>query len=318
MDATLDEKHHHRRPAAPRRARRAAIRIGVSGWTYPPWRGHFYPKGLRQKDELAFAARAFTALEINGTFYGLQTPKSFAAWAAAVPADFVYAVKGSRFITHSLRARNAETALANFFASGILALGHHLGAVLWQFPPNFRFDAERMAAFLAALPHTGAAASKLAARHDQRLSTPAFLDVDPRLRLRHAVEIRHDSFRDPAFIALLRRHRVALVVADTVEWPLLMDLTADFVYCRLHGSTELYRSAYAPGALDRWAARIDAWSRGQPMTDGNFVTPPVDDGRPREVFLFFDNTDKLQAPGDARALMARLGVAPAGSKGAKS
>jgi len=130
--------------------------------------------------------------------------------------------------------------------------------------------------------------------------------VAPRLRLRHAIEIRHDSFRDPAFIALLRRHRAALVVADTVEWPLLMDLTADFVYCRLHGSTELYRSAYAPDALDRWAARVEAWSRGAPMTDGNFVTPPVDDGRPRDVFLFFDNTDKLQAPDDARALMARL------------
>lgn len=300
----------------PRPAAGGAIRIGVSGWTYPPWRGHFYPKGLRQKDELAYAARAFSALEVNGTFYGLQTPKSFGAWAAAVPPDFVFAVKGSRFITHLLRGRNTETALANFFASGILALGHRLGPLLWQFPPNFRFDRDRLAAFLDSLPRTGAAAAALAARHDHRLRAPAFLDVAPRLRLRHAVEIRHASFGDPAFIALLRRQRVALVVADAVEWPLLMDLTADFVYCRLHGSTELYRSAYAPEALDRWAARINAWSRGRPMTDGNFVTAPVDDGRPRDVFLFFDNTDKLQAPDDARALMARLGVAPAGHQGA--
>jgi uncharacterized protein YecE (DUF72 family) len=315
MDATLDEKPGHRRPAAPH-AGRGAIRIGVSGWTYPPWRGHFYPKGLRQKDELAFAAGAFSALEINGTFYGLQTPKSFGDWAAAVPPDFVFAVKGPRFITHLLRGRNTDPALANFFASGILALGHHLGAVLWQFPPNFRFEAERMEAFLDRLPRTGAAAARLGARHDQRLRSPAFLDVDPRLGLRHAIEIRPDSFRDPAFITLLRKQQVALVVADTVEWPLLMDLTADFVYCRLHGSTELYRSAYAPEALDRWAARIAAWSSGAPMTDGNFVTAPVADGRPRDVFLFFDNTDKLQAPGDARALMARLGVAPAGNEGA--
>ena len=161
-----DEDHRQSRPVGSRKVARGAIRIGVSGWTYAPWRGHFYPKDLRQKDELAYAARAFSALEVNGTFYGLQTPKSFGAWAAAVPPGFVFTVKGSRFITHSLRGRNAETALANFFASGILALGHRLGAVLWQFPPSFRFDAERMAAFLATLPRTGADAAALAARHD--------------------------------------------------------------------------------------------------------------------------------------------------------
>jgi len=315
MDAPPDEKPRHRRPETAGGIGRGAIHIGVSGWTYPPWRGQFYPKGLRQKDELAFAAGAFSALEINGTFYGLQTPRSFAAWAAAVPPGFVFAVKGPRFISHMLRGRDAETALANFLASGVLALGEHLGPLLWQFPPNFRFDADRLATFLDSLPRTGAAAAALAARHDHRLRSPAHLDIDPRQRLRHAIEIRNDNFRDPAFIALLRRQQMALVVADTVEWPLLMDLTADFVYCRLHGSTELYRSAYAPEALDRWAARLDAWSRGAPMTDGHFVTPPVADGQPRDVFLFFDNTDKLKAPGDARALMARLGVARAGNQG---
>lgn len=286
----------------------AAIRIGVSGWTYTPWRGNFYPQELRQKDELAFASRQFNALEINGTFYGLQIPANFEAWKAATPENFVFAVKGSRYITHLLRLKEPETPLANFFASGPLALGPKLGPILWQFPPFFRFDAERIERFFRLLPRSGAEASALAARHDERLRAPAWLDASAVGPIRHAMEIRHESFRDPAFIALLRRYRVALVCADTVDWPLLMDLTADFVYCRLHGSVELYNSGYSNAELDRWAARIEAWATGAPMTDGNFVSPPVADGKARDIFLFFDNTDKLMAPGDARGLMRRLGV----------
>jgi uncharacterized protein YecE (DUF72 family) len=285
-----------------------AVRIGVSGWTYAPWRGNFYPAGLRRKDELAFAAGAFPALEINGTFYGMQRPAAFASWAAATPDDFVFAVKGPRFITHLLRLRAVEAALANFFASGILALGQKLGPLLWQFPPNFRFEAERLEDFFALLPRDGPSAARLAAQHDHRLRADPHFDHAGVGPIRHAIEIRHASFRNPAFIALLRRHGIALVCADTVDWPLLMDLTAQFVYCRLHGSTELYRSGYDAAALDRWAARIAAWSTGAAMTDGNFVMPPLADGMPRDVFLFFDNTDKLKAPGDARSLMHRLGL----------
>lgn len=294
--------------AGPADSRRGDIRIGVSGWTYSPWRGNFYPKGLRQKDELAFAARAFPALEINGTFYGMQTPPSFSSWAAAAPDDFVFAVKAPRFITHLLRLRDAETALANFFASGLLAMGRKLGPLLWQFPPNFQFDPARLEAFFAVLPRDGESAALLAERHDHRLRAPAHVDATGVGLLRHAIEIRHESFRDPAFIELLRRHNVALVCADTVDWPLLMDLTADFAYCRLHGSIELYRSGYSDPELDRWAARVEDWARGRLMTDGNFVTEPRDDQLPRDVFLFFDNTDKLQAPDDARGLMRRLGI----------
>lgn len=303
------------RPARPKRrvTARADIRIGVSGWTYPPWRGNFYPEKLRQADELAFASRQFPAIEINGTFYGLQVPKSFLDWQAATPDGFVFAIKGSRFITHIRRLKDVETPLANFFASGVLALGDKLGPILWQFPPNFSYEPDRFEAFLSLLPHDGGAAARLAARHDSRLRADPWLDARGVGPVRHAIEIRNESFRDPRFVAQLRRHNVALVTADTVAWPLLMDLTADFVYCRLHGSRELYNSGYTPAELDRWAARLDAWAGGRPMRDGNFVTAPLDDGRRRDVFLFFDNTDKLKAPDDARALMQRLHVEAKGT-----
>jgi len=290
-----------------RQGRRAAIHIGVSGWTYAPWRSHFYPEGLVQKHELAFAARQFPALEINGTFYGLQKPDAFGRWMHATPDDFVFAVKGSRYITHMRRLREVETPLANFLASGVLRLGKKLGPLLWQFPPSFRFDAGLMEAFLALLPKDTQEAAALARQHDDRLEGRAWLQVDAKRPVRHAVEIRHESFRDPAFIELLCRHGVALVCADTVDWPRLMDLTADFVYCRLHGSAELYRSHYDKAALERWAARIDAWARGEPMRDGEFAGDPDSARRQqREVFMFFDNTDKRHAPADAASLMRML------------
>jgi uncharacterized protein YecE (DUF72 family) len=290
-------------------AERADIRIGVSGWTYTPWRGNFYPTGLRQKDELSYAASQFNALEINGTFYGMQVPQSFARWAAAVPDDFVFAVKGPRFLTHMLKLTRIEAPLANFFASGPLALGHKLGPILWQFPERFGFDPDRLLPFFEMLPRTHSAAARLAARHDHRLRAAAHLEIVDDLPIRHAIEIRHAGFREPRFIDLLRRHNVALVCADTVDWPLLMDLTADFAYCRLHGSTELYKSRYSQAEIERWAGRVDAWANGRRMADGNFVTAPLDDGKRREVYVFFDNTDKLQAPDNARELMQALDVA---------
>jgi uncharacterized protein YecE (DUF72 family) len=284
----------------------AEIRIGISGWTYRPWRGEFYPKGLPQRCELAHAASVFRAIEINGTFYGLQKPDTFARWAEETPEDFVFAVKAPRFITHIRRLREPTVPVANFLASGLLRLGPKLGPILWQLPPTLRFDAELIDTFLALLPHDTEAAADLARRHDDRLKARAWLRTDRHRPLRHAIEIRHDSFRDAAFIDLLRRRKVALVCADTVKWPLLMDLTADFVYCRLHGSTELYRSGYDDAALDRWAKRVGAWATGATMRDGEFASSVRGKARRRDVFLFFDNTDKLRAPDDAQALMRRL------------
>lgn len=282
----------------------------MSGWTYSPWRGTFYPPGLPQKRELNHASRQFNALEINGTFYGMQVPKSFANWQASTPTDFVFAVKGSRYLTHMLKLTEPETPLANFFASGPLALAGKLGPILWQFPERFKFDPDRLEAFLALLPRTQTEAAVLAARHDDRLRAPAHLKVVTDRPLRHCVEIRNEGFRNQRFIELLRRYNVALVCADTVSWPLLMDVTADFVYCRLHGSAELYKSRYSDQELDRWAARVRDWATGKSMMDGTFVTGPLTDGKARDVYVFFDNTDKLQAPDNARGLMQRLGVRP--------
>jgi uncharacterized protein YecE (DUF72 family) len=285
------------------------VRIGISGWTYKPWRGAFYPQGLARSKELAYAASIFRSIEINGTFYSTQRPDSFAQWADATPDDFIFAVKGPRYLTHILKLRDVEAPLGNFFASGVLRLGAKLGPILWQFPPSFRFNAEKLEAFFRLLPRDTDQVAACGRRHDHRLKAPAWLQSDKRRPVRHAMEIRHESFRDSAFVELLRKHDVALVCADTVDWPLLMDITSDFIYVRLHGSTELYRSAYSRPALRRWAARVSAWRAGQPMTNGHFASTKQPEQRPRDVFLYFDNTDKLQAPKDALSLMRRLGQA---------
>jgi len=287
------------------------VRIGISGWRYEPWRGIFYPPGLAQRRELAFAARMLPTIEINGSFYSLQRPGSYAEWYDQTPPGFVFALKGSRYITHMLKLKNVGTPLANFFASGVLRLRDKLGPILWQFPPQLGFDAERFAAFFALLPRDSGAALALARRHDERLDGRAWLEIDHVRPLRHAVEIRHPSFVDPAFIALLRRHRIALVVADTAgRWPLLEDLTADFVYVRLHGDKELYASGYDDAALDRWAVRIAAWRGGGQVGDARLASARPGRGRARrDVYCYFDNDVKVHAPYDAAHLAARLGVA---------
>ncbi len=284
----------------------ADIRIGISGWTYPPWRGTFYPADLPHKQELRHAAALFRAIEINGTFYGLQRPDSFAHWAEQTPDDFIFTVKAPRFITHVRRLRGIELPLANFLASGVLRLGPKLGPILWQFPPSFGFNPQTMEPFLAMLPHDTEAAADRAAKHDSHLKVSGWLTTDGARPLRHAIEIRHESFRTRAFVDMLRKYDVALVCADAVAWPRLMDLTSDFVYCRLHGSEELYRSGYDDRALEGWSARVAAWSRGKSMQDGEFIGPPGGQTEPRDVFLFFDNTDKLRAPHDAQALMRKV------------
>src|SRR5919108_3807908 len=283
------------------------VRIGISGWTYAPWRGKFYPKGLPQKQELAYAARIFDSVEINGTFYSLQRPDSFARWAAETPDDFVFALKGSRYVTHMLKLRGVETPLANFFASGLLRLGAKLGPILWQLPPNLRFDAARLEAFFALLPRDTESAAASARRHDARVRGRAWTKTDSHRPLRHALEIRHESFRTPAFIDLLRAHDIGLVCADAVDWPRLMDLTSDFVYCRLHGSEELYASGYDDDALDAWAARVAAWARGgEPRDAERVIDRPAPKRRSREVYVYFDNDAKVRAPVDAQGLMQRV------------
>jgi uncharacterized protein YecE (DUF72 family) len=288
-------------------AKMGKVRIGVSGWRYGPWRGVFYTKGLRQKDELKYLGRQFPTVEINGTFYSLQRPEFFEAWRNQTPPGFVFAVKGSRYITHMLRLTEIETPLANFFASGVLALERKLGPVLWQFPPSFRFDPEKLEAFFKLLPRDTDQAARLARRHDARVKGRSYLKPVKKRKLRHAIEIRHDSFVTPDFIALLRRHRIGLVVADTVARPLLMDVTSDFVYCRLHGSEELYASGYDDAALDRWADHIAAWVRGREHTHGRHASEQSPAKRTtRDVYVYFDNDKKVRAPFDAHSLIAKV------------
>jgi uncharacterized protein YecE (DUF72 family) len=289
----------------------AAIRVGISGWRYEPWREVFYPKDLPQRLELEYASRLFGAIEINGSFYSLQTPESYASWYADTPKGFVFAVKGGRFITHMRKLRDVEEPLANFLASGLFNLREKLGPILWQFPPTFRYDRARLEPFLELLPHDTESASRLARRRAPWMKGRTRLAIDAPRPLRHAVEIRHESFLTPDFIELLRTHGVALVIAETAgRWPLYEDLTADFVYIRLHGDQELYRSGYQDEALERWAARIRAWSAGGEPRDARKILaakPPA--AKSRDVYCFFDNTDaKLRAPFDAQTLMAKLGL----------
>ena len=282
----------------------ARVRVGTSGWRYPPWRGTFYPEGLVQRRELEHLSRRVDSIEINGSFYALQRPESYRAWAAETPDDFMFAVKGGRFITHLKQLRDVEQPLANFLASGVLALGPKLGPILWQLPPRLRFDAERVRAFLELLPHSTTGAAALAARHDERLDGRALTEADAERPLRHAIEVRHESFRNPAFARLLREHGVALVLADSAgTWPVFDEVTegplagpsigtAGFAYVRLHGQDELYAGGYTPDALDAWALRARAWRETG-----------------LDVWVYFDNDAKVHAPFDAIALAERVGQA---------
>ena len=285
------------------------IRIGISGWRYEPWRKIFYPADLAQHRELEFAARAFSSIEINGSFYSLQTPASYRAWHAATPDGFVFSVKGPRYITHILRLKNVLRPLANFFASGVFNLHEKLGPILWQFPASLRYDAVKFEAFFELLPRDTGQALRLARRRDARMHGRSCLRIDENRPLRHAIEIRHPGFASPEFIAQLRRHNVALVVADTAgKWPYLEDVTADFMYLRLHGDKELYASGYTEAALDRWAERIRAWSRGREPRDPQRANGPARRAKSRDVYCYFDNDVKVRAPFDADRLMQKLGL----------
>jgi len=269
----------------------------------------FYPAGLAQRRELEYASTEFQSIEINGSFYSLQSPASWALWRSQTPDGFVFAVKGPRFITHMLRLRGIDTALANFFASGVLLLGPKLGPLLWQFPPRFRFEADRFEAFLASLPRDTDAALALARRRDRTLMRGrCALPTQASVPIRHAVEVRDPSFAQPAFIRLLRRQGIGLVIADTAGlFPYAEDVTADFVYLRLHGDQELYVSGYGDPALDRWATRICAWAAGgEPADAAKIAALAPKARRARDVYCYFDNDAKVHAPFDALNLRRRL------------
>ncbi len=270
--------------------RPATAWIGISGWRYTSWRGHFYPEGLVQRRELGFAAERFNSVEINGSFYSLQRPSSYATWRDQTPSDFLFAVKGGRFITHMLRLKNTEVALANYFASGVLALGHKLGPILWQLPERTVFDAAVIDDFLSALPTTTTAAASIAQGHDPRLDGRALTETDADRAVRHCLEVRHPSFVSDEFYSIAARHGVAVVIADTAgKWPLIRELTADLVYVRLHGSEELYVSGYSEAEIDAWAGDVRDW-----LATG------------RDVHVYFDNDVKVHAPFDAMALRSRV------------
>jgi uncharacterized protein YecE (DUF72 family) len=262
------------------KTRRAIVRIGISGWRYRGWRGVFYPPDLPQRRELEFAAQRFDSIEINGSFYSLQRPESYRAWYAATPDDFVFSVKGGRFITHMKKLRDVEAPLANFLASGVLELKHKLGPILWQFPENLGFIDDRFEDFFRLLPRDSSSAAAFVRKHGHRTGRI------PKRTIRHAVEVRSKSFCSSRFIELARKHSIAIVVADSARrWPLIEDVTTDFMYVRLHGDVELYTSGYSARAIEQWAERVRVWRSTR-----------------RDVYVYFDNDAKVHAPFVALAL----------------
>jgi uncharacterized protein YecE (DUF72 family) len=268
-------------------ARNGRIRVGIGGWTYAPWRGVFYPKGLPHAQELRYAARHLTSIEVNGTFYRTQSPATYRKWASEVPEDFVFALKGPRFAVNRRVLAEAGDSVNRFLHSGIVELGAHLGPILWQFAPTKRYDEADFGCFLELLP----------AAFDGR-------------SLRHVVEVRHDSFRDPSFVALLRRFRIPVVFAEHAVYPAIADLTGDFVYARLQKGRDSIATGYAPAGLDAWAARARAWASGSQPSDLARVTDTAPRKAARDVFLYFIHEGKVRAPAAAMALIARLDGLP--------
>lgn len=259
------------------------VRVGIGGWTFAPWRGTFYPEGLVQRRELEHASRQLTTIEINGTFYRAQQPATYAAWRAETPDGFVLSLKAPRYVTHRRVLADAGRAIDAFVEGGIAELGDRLGPVNWQFPEGKAFDADDFARFLDLLP--------------------ARLDGRP---LRHAVELRHESFADAAAVALARERGIAIVCADSPDYPAIADPCADFVYARIMRSEASRAAGYTPAALDAWAARARAWAAGGDPDDLPHVAGPAPASGPREVFVYFIGAAKLRNPAAAVALLDRL------------
>jgi uncharacterized protein YecE (DUF72 family) len=261
----------------------ARIRIGVGGWTYEPWRGRFYPSDLTQKRELEYASRQLTSIEINGTFYGTQRATSFEKWRDETPDDFVFSLKAPRFATHRRVLAEAGDSVERFFASGVLALKHKLGPINWQFAPTKQFDAEDFDAFLRLLPKR--------------------VDGHP---VRHAVEVRHESFQHPEFISLAREHSVAIVIAGDSDYPQIADVTAPFVYARVMGTVETESLGYSEHALDAWAQRAKQWAAGSQPDDLRTVQQTAPEPASRDVYLYVISGYKASNPAAAMALIERI------------
>jgi uncharacterized protein YecE (DUF72 family) len=278
------------------------IRLGIAGWVFDEWRGEFYPKGLPQKQELGYASGQLGSIEINSTFYSNQKAASFESWAGQTPDDFMFSVKGHQLVTHLKKLKDVEIPLANFFASGVLALGKRLGPFCWQLPGNLKYDEAKIETFLGLLPQDPDALLKLAKKNEGLKNEP-HLDISGVSTIRHAMEVRHESFAEPKFIDQLRRYNVALVTADTADWP-YQDLTADFAYCRLQGAPG--QEKYEAAEVDAWAEKLDTWSKGR-ETNGPLVGAPGK-GEDRDVFAYFVSTDKVHAPRNARQVMTKLAM----------
>jgi len=259
------------------------IRVGIGGWVFAPWRGEFYPKGLPHARELDYASRKLSAIEINATFYRTQTPASFRKWASETPDDFMFSVKGPQFATNRKVLAEARPSIERFFGSGVLGLKSKLGPILWQMAPTKKFEPEDFEAFLALLPR----------------------ELDGRT-IRHVVEVRHASFLVPAFIELLRRFSVAVVLVESGKHPLIADLTSDFVYARLQGTSENEKTGYAPKALVHWAKRAKEWEAGGAPADLATIAPAAPKKNPRDVFIYMISGAKVRAPAAAMALLERL------------
>lgn len=283
------------------------VRIGLSGWSYDEWDGGFYPPALSPDERLGYVADRFDTVEVNGTFYSLTTPSAVRGWMGKTPTRFVFAIKGSRYITHTKRLHDPAQALANFFASGLLDLGTRLGPILWQFPPNLTYDRERLERFLRLLPHETSEAEALAREHDDRVREGSYGDGTNH-RLRHVVEFRHPSFLTAETMSVARRNGCAVACSDSSAWPLVADVTAGFVYIRLHGPEEIYASGYDEDSLQCWAERLEIWREGGEVQD----LPSFSEGQPpqrqeRDVYVYFDNTAAGHAPKDALRLKEILG-----------
>lgn len=282
------------------------IRIGMSGWRYDEWRGTFYPEGVPQRRELEYASRQLNSIELNGSFYSLQRPRSYLQWSKETPEDFVFSVKGGQFITHVRRLENVASPLANFLAQGLLLLGRKLGPILWQLPPAFKFNPQLLQEFFDLLPRTHKQAASFARQRDDWMADRSWLDVEEDLPLRHAIETRNKSFAVPEYISLLRKNQIAVVTADSVKWPRIMDVTTDFVYCRLHGSEERYPNGYDTEGIDSWAHRVLTWSRGEEVADVKMHPEPASKRSSRDVFVYFDDDVKVRAPSDAQSLTKKI------------
>jgi uncharacterized protein YecE (DUF72 family) len=263
--------------------RQGNIYAGIGGWTYEPWRGVFYPKGLPHARELAYAAEHLTAIEINGTFYRTQSPATYRKWASEVPENFVFSLKGPRYAVNRRVLSEAGDSIKRFLNSGITELGPRLGPLLWQFTPFKKFDEADFGGFLELLP-------KVFDGHT----------------LRHVVEVRHDSFKTPAFVALLRKFSIPVVFAEHDKYPAIADIAGDFVYARLQKGDEKLKAGYPPKALDGWAARAKTWAQGGEPKDLARVDKTSVKKEPRDVFLYFIHEAKIRAPAAAMALIERL------------